>query len=95
MVLATSLSIPPAHARENALVIRSPEPDAVQTVVTGHGPAASVAMPDGPASMTPRWLVARAEWIQKQPVIEDAGLSKGSGLWYRFSDEQTGIVHCH
>ncbi|WNG37971.1 hypothetical protein F0U61_33050 [Archangium violaceum] len=61
MVLATSLSIPPAHARENVLVIRSPEPDAVQTVVTGQGPAASVAMPDGPASMTPRWLVARAD----------------------------------
>ncbi|PTL76985.1 hypothetical protein [Vitiosangium sp. GDMCC 1.1324] len=61
LTVVTTLSLTPAYALTNELTLRSPEPKEVRTVVTGRGEAASVAYPDGPASMTPRWLVAAVD----------------------------------
>ncbi|QRN98326.1 hypothetical protein JRI60_04465 [Archangium violaceum] len=61
MAVTTALALTPAYALKDEVVIRSPEPGEVRTVVTGQGEAASVAFPDGPASMTPLWLVGMVD----------------------------------
>ena len=61
MALCALLFLTPVYARDAALVIRSPESGEVQTVVTGRGAEASVAVPDGPASMTPLWIAAQTD----------------------------------
>lgn len=54
------LFLTPVYALQEELVIYSPESGDVRTVVTGRGATASVAVPEGPASMTPRWITVQA-----------------------------------
>ncbi len=81
MAVATVLALTPAYALKDEVLIRSPEPGEVRTVVTGQGEAASVAFPDGPASMTPRWLVAMVDlrWTCSDSKAVDLEVKTGKG----------------
>jgi hypothetical protein len=68
LVLVTALVLSPAAApadtEPGTLHIESPRSGDIETTVTGRGAAASVAVPDAPAAMTPRWIVSgtRIDW---------------------------------
>ena len=68
LALAAALVLPPAATlaatEPGTLHIESPGSGDIETTVTGRGAAASVAVPDAPAAMTPRWIVsgARIDW---------------------------------